>query len=93
MFNAVVAVQNRIQDGRPLINLVVQVMAPVRFSSQAALDTIRALVNEKLLLAGFLVREDDKVVRAKAGRSSSSMPQRSSLEACRGGAPEEKPST
>jgi uncharacterized protein (TIGR02391 family) len=66
LFNAVVTVQNRLQDGRPLINLVNQVMAPVRFPSQAAFDTTRALVSEKLLLAGFSVREDGKVVRAKA---------------------------
>jgi uncharacterized protein (TIGR02391 family) len=66
LFNAVVTVQNRIQDGRPLINLVGQVMAPARFGSQAAFDMTRALVNEKLLLAGFSVREDGKVVRAKA---------------------------
>ncbi len=51
LFNAVVTVQNRIHDGRPLINLVLQVMTPVRFPSQAAFDTTRALVNEKLLLA------------------------------------------
>jgi uncharacterized protein (TIGR02391 family) len=66
LFNAVITVQNRIQDGRPLINLVNQVMAPVRFSSQAAFDTTRAEVNEKFLLAGFSVREDGKVIRAKA---------------------------
>jgi len=66
LFNAVVTVQNRIQDGRPLINLVNQVMAPVRFPSQGAFDTTRAEVNEKLLLAGFSVREDGKVIRAKA---------------------------
>jgi hypothetical protein len=34
LFNAVAAVQNRLGDGRPLINLVNQVMAPVRFSSR-----------------------------------------------------------
>lgn len=58
--------QNRIQDGRPLINLVRQVMAPVRFSSQAAFDTTRALVNQKLLLVGFSVRQDGKVIRDSA---------------------------
>jgi uncharacterized protein (TIGR02391 family) len=41
-------------------------MAPVRFSSQAEFDATRALVNEKLLLAGFSVREDGKVIRAAA---------------------------
>ena len=66
MFNAVVTVQNRIHDGRPLINLVLRVMTPVRFSSQAGFDTTRTLVNEKLLLVGFSVREDGKVVRTKA---------------------------
>jgi uncharacterized protein (TIGR02391 family) len=66
LFNAVIEVQNRIQDGRPLIKLVLQVMEPVRFSSQAGFDTTRALINEKLLLAGFSVREDGKVIRARA---------------------------
>lgn len=66
LLNAVIDVQNRIQDGRPLIKLVLQVMEPVRFSSQAGFDTTRALVNEKLLLAGFSVRQDGKVIRARA---------------------------
>jgi uncharacterized protein (TIGR02391 family) len=66
LFNAVVEVQNRIQDGRPLIRLVLEVMAPVRFASQADFDGTRALVSEKLLLAGFSVREDGKVIRATA---------------------------
>jgi uncharacterized protein (TIGR02391 family) len=66
LFNAVIKVQNRIQDGRPLINLVLQVMEPARFSSQAGFDTTRALANEKLLLAGFSVRQDGKVIRARA---------------------------
>jgi uncharacterized protein (TIGR02391 family) len=66
LFNAVIAVQNRIHDGRPLISLTLNVMAPVRFSSQADFDTTRALLNERLLLAGFSVREDGKVIRVRA---------------------------
>ena len=66
LFNAVVTAQNRMHDGRPLIRLVLEVMAPVRFSSQADFDTTRALVSEKLLLAGFSVREDGKVIRTRA---------------------------
>ncbi len=48
LFNAVITVQNRIRDGRPLVRLIVEVMAPVRFPSQAEFDATRALVNEKL---------------------------------------------
>lgn len=66
LFNAVVTVQNRIHDGRPLINLIHQVMAPARFSSQAEFDTTRALINEKLLLVGYSVRQDGKVIRERA---------------------------
>jgi uncharacterized protein (TIGR02391 family) len=69
LFNAVVTVQNRLQDGRPLVRLVLEVMAPVRFPSQAAFDATRALVNEKLLLAGLSVRDDGKVVRVRAART------------------------
>ena len=66
LFNAVIDVQNRLHDGRPLVRLILEVMAPVRFPSQAEFDARRALVNEKLLLAGFSVREDGKVIRAAA---------------------------
>lgn len=66
LFNAVAAAQNRMRDGRPLIRLVLEVMAPVRFASQGGFDTTRVLVNEKLLLAGFAVREDGNVIRAAA---------------------------
>jgi uncharacterized protein (TIGR02391 family) len=66
LFNAVAAAQNRLHDGRPLIRLILEVMAPVRFSSQAEFDGTRARVNEKLLLTGFSVRKDGKVVRVAA---------------------------
>jgi uncharacterized protein (TIGR02391 family) len=66
LFNAVVTVQNRIQDGRPLARLILAVMAPVRFSSQAEFDATRTRVNEKLLLTGLSVRGDGKVIRVKA---------------------------
>lgn len=65
LFNAVAARQNRQQDGRPLLRLISEVMAPVRFASQADLDATRALVNERLLLSGYQVREDGKVGRAR----------------------------
>jgi hypothetical protein len=51
LFNAVADRQNRQQDGRPLVRLISEVMAPVRFSSQADLNATRALVNEWLLLS------------------------------------------
>jgi hypothetical protein len=38
----------------------------VRFASQADFDATRAQASEKLLLAGFSVREDGKVIRARA---------------------------
>jgi len=66
LFNAVSARQNQQQDGKPLLRLVSEVMAPVRFRSQADFDAARALVNERLLLSGFRVVEDGKVARVRA---------------------------
>jgi uncharacterized protein (TIGR02391 family) len=63
LFNAVATAQNRQQDGRPLVRLILAVMNPVRFSSQAWYDECRAQVNEKLLFSGLKVRQDGKVVR------------------------------
>jgi uncharacterized protein (TIGR02391 family) len=61
--NAVAARQNAQRDGRPLIRLVAEVMAPVRFASQADFDSTRARINQRLLLSGFEVRESGKVGR------------------------------
>src|SRR6266700_1115769 len=66
MFNAVAARQNQQHDGKPLLRLVSEVMAPVRFTSPADFDATRALLNERLLLSGFRVLEDGKVARARA---------------------------
>jgi len=66
LFNAVSARQNQQQDGKPLLRLVSEVMAPVRFRSQADFNATRALVNERLLLSGFRVVEDGKVARVRA---------------------------
>ena len=63
LFNAVVTRQNAMRDGRPLIRLIMEVMAPVRFGSTAEFGTVRARVNERLLLSGFEVRDDGKVVK------------------------------
>jgi len=60
LFSAVAARQNKQQDGQPLLRLVADVMAPVRFGTQAEFDTARALINERLLLYGFEVRGDGK---------------------------------
>src|SRR5580693_5634119 len=49
LFNAVATAQNRQQDGRPLVRLIIAVMNPVRFSSQVRYDECRAQVNERLL--------------------------------------------
>jgi len=65
LFNAVAARQNKMKDGRPLIRLVLEVMAPVRFPSQAEFDAARTRLNERLLLSGFEVRADGKVVRTQ----------------------------
>jgi hypothetical protein len=53
LFNAVATVQNRQHDGRPLVRLILAVMNPVRFRSQAAFDECCAQVNEKLLFSGL----------------------------------------
>lgn len=63
LFNAVAEAQNRQQDGRPLIRLVCEVMNPVRFDSPEEFDRHRAVVNERLLLSGYEVRDDGKVRR------------------------------
>ena len=75
LFNAVVTRQNA-EDGRPLIRLVMEVMAPVRFGSTAEFGTVRARVNERLLLSGFEVRDDGKVVTARAARTVGEAQQR-----------------
>jgi uncharacterized protein (TIGR02391 family) len=63
LFNAVAFAQNKQHDGRPLIRLITVVMEPVRFRSQDRFDETQAQLNEKLLLVGFRVRDDGKVVR------------------------------
>jgi uncharacterized protein (TIGR02391 family) len=76
LFNAVVARQNKSQDGNALIRLVIEVMAPVRFGSVAEFEAIRTRVNERLLLSGFEVREDGKVIKAKAAKTIGEAQQR-----------------
>jgi uncharacterized protein (TIGR02391 family) len=65
LFNAVAERQNKQRNGHPLLRLVSEVMTPVRFGSEAEFNNIRALVNERLLLSGFQVREDGKVALAR----------------------------
>jgi uncharacterized protein (TIGR02391 family) len=76
LFNAVAERQNRQKDGRPLLRLISEVMAPVRFGSQAELDTTRVLVNERLLLSGYHVQEDGKVGRARRAATVAEAQQR-----------------
>ena len=76
LFNAVVARQNKSQDGKALVRLVMEVMAPVRFGSTAEFEAVRTLVNERLLLSGFEVREDGKVVTVRAARTVGEAQQR-----------------
>lgn len=66
LFNAVATAQNRQRDGFPLLRLVLEVMKPVRFESQAAFDHRRSFLNERLLLAGFHVAEDGSLERVRA---------------------------
>ena len=68
LFNAAVARQNKSQDGKGLVRLVMEVMRPVRFGSAAEFESVRALANARLLLSGFEVREDGVVVIAKGGQ-------------------------
>lgn len=65
LFNAIAARQNKQQDGQPLLRLVTEIMAPVRFASPGDFATARGLINERLLLYGFEVREDGKIRRAR----------------------------
>jgi hypothetical protein len=62
----VIAKQNEQQDGRPLIRLVAEVMAPVRFASQADFDATRVRVNERLLMSGYQVLGNGKIASARA---------------------------
>jgi uncharacterized protein (TIGR02391 family) len=57
------------------MRLISEVMAPVRFSSQARLDEIRAFLNEKLL-SGYRVREDGKVGPARRAATLAEAQQR-----------------
>ncbi len=66
LFNAVAKAQNRQQDGLPLLRLVQEVMAPVRYASTADYEACRTLVNERLLLSGFRVAEDGTLELVKA---------------------------
>ena len=76
LFNAVAEKQNQQHDGRPLIRLVTEMMAPVRFGSPAEHDAHRAAVNARLLLYGYQVLDDGRVARATAARTVSEAQQR-----------------
>jgi uncharacterized protein (TIGR02391 family) len=71
LYNAVATAQNRQQDGRPLLRLILDVMKPVRFSSPAEFEERRRLLNERLLLSGFEVAEDGTLHRARAATTLS----------------------
>lgn len=79
LFNAVATAQNRQGDGRPLLRLVGEVMQPVRFQSPVEFENHRAEVNERLLLSGYLVREDGKVARVSQAATLSAAQERASL--------------
>ncbi|MDF1595709.1 MAG: TIGR02391 family protein [Acidimicrobiia bacterium] len=69
LFNAVAEAQNRQRDGRPLLRLIGDVMQPVRFDSPEDFEAHRTAVNERLVLSGYMVREDGKVGRVRAART------------------------
>lgn len=64
LFNAVAERQNRNQDGKALIRLLIEVANPVRFDSDTQLEQLRAAVNEKLLLSGYELHADGNVRQA-----------------------------
>jgi uncharacterized protein (TIGR02391 family) len=76
LFNAVAYRQNHQQDGRPLLRLVSEIMAPVRFLSQAQFDEFRVRVDEKLLLSGFSVAEDGTLLRGRPAATIAEAQQR-----------------
>jgi uncharacterized protein (TIGR02391 family) len=76
LFNAVAEKQNQQHDGRPLIRLITEMMAPVRFGSSAEHDAHRAAVNARLLLYGYQVLDDGRVAKATAARTVSEAQQR-----------------
>ncbi len=78
LFNVVIRAQNRQNDGRPMIRLVTEVMRPVRFPSVEQFDFHRAAINERLVLSGFLVREDGRIARVSAATTLSEAKQRAS---------------
>jgi hypothetical protein len=72
LFKTVATAQNRQQDGRPMLRLISEVMRPVRFSTPAEFEERRRLLNERLLLSGFEVAEDDgRLHRARAAATLS----------------------
>lgn len=71
LFNAVAYAQNRQRDGQPLLRLVIEVMRPVRFASPSDYAAMRHALNARLLLSGYMVREDGQVARVKAARTVS----------------------
>jgi hypothetical protein len=76
LFNAVIARQNKSQNGTGLVRLVREAMSPVRFDTTAEFEAARALVNARLLLSGFEVRDDGVVIEAKAARTVGEAQQR-----------------
>jgi uncharacterized protein (TIGR02391 family) len=76
LFNVVAVAQNRQGDGRPLLKLVGDVMQPVRFASSDEFDAHRAVLNERLLLSGFQVRDDGKVARVRRAETLAEAEQR-----------------
>jgi len=78
LFNAVAAAQNRQQDGRPLLRLVIEIMAPVRYQTQAEFNMARTRLNASLLLSGFQVGEDRSLEHVRSAKTIEEAQQRAS---------------
>jgi uncharacterized protein (TIGR02391 family) len=76
LFGAVAAAQQRQGDGRPLLRLVTEIMAPVRFYSSDDFESHRAAVNERLVMYGYAVRADGRIEQTDRALTLSEAQQR-----------------
>ena len=59
-----------------MIRLISEIMRPVRFASVETFETHRSAVNERLMLSGYVVREDGKVTKTRIAVTLSEAQQR-----------------
>ena len=65
-----------------MIRLISEIMRPVRFASVETFETHRSAVNERLMLSGYVVREDGKVTKTIIAVTLSEAQQRADALAC-----------